>query len=136
MQMKKILAAVSACAALMLMTNASAKMICPFVDHFFIDSPVPLHVISAATDGNLSYTQMDTNYFRLSCLDNRTTSGGNLTIQVGLNDKSRCMLTIQDGPYQMNPSVTSVTCNPNGTIFYRGMDHVFGSHEYTLKFTS
>jgi hypothetical protein len=137
MQMKNLVAAASACAALMVMTNASANTICPFTDHFFIQAPVALHVISAATEGNLSYTQMDTNYFKLSCQDNRTTSGGVLNIQIGLNDKSKCTLTIEDGPFHMNPSVAAVSCGGTASnIFYVGMDHTFGSREYTLKFTN
>lgn len=136
MQMKLALAAVSACATLMFMPNANATAVCPFVDHFYIQAPLPLHVISAATDGNLSFTQVDINRFSLSCQDIRMTNGGNLYVQIGMNDKSKCSLKIQDGPFEMNPSVTEVHCGgPASTIYYIGMDHTFGSHDYTLKFT-
>ena len=135
MRMKLACAAASACAALILMTSANATAVCPFTDNFFIAAPLPLHVISATTEGNLEFTQMGVNYFKLSCQDFRVTTGGNLYIQIGMNDNSKCSLKIQDGPYEMNPSVTEVNCGGTAsTIFYIGMDHAFGSHDYTLKF--
>jgi hypothetical protein len=135
MKIKLALAAISACAGLTLMTSANAT-ICPFVDHFFIDSPVPVRVMNASTEGNLSYTQMGENYFRLGCQDYRSTSSGVLRIEIGMDHTTKCTLNLQDGPFEMNPSVTEVFCGGTaGKLFYVGMDHPFGTHDYTLKFT-
>lgn len=136
MELKHTLAALTACAGLTLMSSANA-MICPFIDHFFIEAPVPLRIMNATTEGNLAFTPMSENYFRLSCQDFRSTSSGTLHVVIGMDNVNKCELSIKDGPYEMNPNVTGVFCGGAfGRLYYVGMDHPFGTHDYTLKFTT
>lgn len=136
MQKKFALAVMTACATLTALPVANARNVCPFVDHFMIEAPLPLRVLSAKTAGNLAYTQVNENYFRLSCLNIPSKVGGVAYLEIGMSDDLKCMLSIEDGPYNMNPSVTSIHCGgPAGRIYYIGMEHPFGSYNYTLKFT-
>lgn len=135
MRFKLVLATLSASAALLVAQNASA-MICPFTDHFFIRAPLPLHVINASTEGNLAYTQMYPDYFRLSCQDVRVLSGGAVTVDIGMSDQIKCTLKIEDGPYKSNPNISEVSCGgPASRIYFVGMDHPTGTYDYYLKFT-
>ena len=134
MKMKLAMAVLSA--ATMLSAAAQANTVCPFTDHFFVKGPLPLHVMSVAIDGNLSFTSMNDDYFRLSCKDVRVFSGGVATLDIGMQPEIKCTLKIQDGPYQMNPTVTDANCGgPHARIYFIGMDHPYGSHDYFLKFT-
>jgi hypothetical protein len=136
MRNKFALTALSACAALMMMPAANAKTVCPFTDHFFIQAPLPLTILKQETEGNLAFTQMTPTYFRLSCSDIRDVRGGLAFVTIGMDQNIQCKLTIKDGPYEMNPTVTEVYCGgPGSKISYIGMDHPFASHDYTLKFS-
>lgn len=136
MKLKLALAVLSASTMLAIAPSAEANMVCPFTDHFFIKAPLPLHVMSVAIDGNLNFTSMSEDYFRLSCKDVRVLTGGVVTMDIGMLPEIKCTLKIQDGPYQMNPAVTDVQCGgPNARIYFIGMDHPYGSRDYFLKFT-
>jgi hypothetical protein len=136
MQKRFALAALSACAAFMLMQNANAITVCPFTDHFFIQAPLPLRVLNTNIEGNLNFTSMSENYFRLSCRDARVFSGGIATVDIGMTNELKCTVKIQDGPYQMNPSVKEADCGgPAARLYYIGMDHPYGSSDYYLKVT-
>lgn len=114
--------------------NAVAN-VCPFTDHFVINSTIPVYVISATTTGNLAYDQISANYFRLSCADARQTSGGDLFIEIGVNNNVKCSLTLHDGPFVMNPSIADIYCGgADGKLHFMGMEHPFGSYNYTLNF--
>lgn len=135
MKTKLALAVVSA-VTILSAAPAQANMVCPFTDHFFIKAPLPLHVMSTAIDGNLNFTSMSDDYFRLSCKDVRVFSGGVATLDIGMQPGIQCTLKIQDGPYQMNPTVTDAYCGgANARIFFIGMEHPYGSRDYFLKFT-
>lgn len=136
MQKKFALAALSACAAFMFTQTANATTVCPFTDHFFIQAPLPLQVLNSNIEGNLNFTSMSTNYFRLSCKDVRVFSGGVATVDIGMTHDIKCTLKIQDGPYQMNPTINEATCGgPASRIYFIGMDHPYGTSDYYLKFT-
>ena len=137
MQIKLALAALTTGAALLFTQTASA-MICPFTDHFFISAPLPLEVLNASTEGNLAFTQMYPDYFRLSCQNIRVLTGGILTVEIGMRDRDqiKCTLKIEDGPYKSNPNITQVDCGgPRGRIYFTGMDHTTGTYDYYMKFT-
>jgi hypothetical protein len=136
MQKKFALAAVSACLALAGLSNANAQRFCPFTDHFIIEAPLPLEVLKASVTGNLTFTKVTPNYFRLSCGDGGATPPGDLTVEIGMSEEIKCTLVIHDGPMVMNPSVTYATCGgPAARIYFLGMDHPQGSYDYKLKFT-
>jgi hypothetical protein len=138
MQKKLALAAISTCFALMYMPVASATTtVCPFNDHFLLKAPVDLHVIRATVDGNVNYEQLSPNYFRLSCQDNHSKAAGDVFIEVGVNNEVKCAITLHDGPYEMNPTVTMYTCaGPKDKLYYVGLEHSFGTYDYTIKFTT
>lgn len=132
MKLKLALAAITACAAM----SAHAVTVCPFTDHFFIKAPLPLQTMRADIEGNLNFTSMSPEYFRLSCKDVRVFSGGFVTVDIGMSQSIKCTLKIKDGPYQMNPSVVEATCGgPASRIYFVGMDHPYGTNDYFLKFT-
>lgn len=113
--------------------NAVAQpLICPFTDHFTIQGPTPTLIKNLSTDGNLNATIINDSYFTTSCKSNTSTSNGHVYLTVTHNTDS-CNLTILDGPYESNPSITNVDC-PGG-FRYTGMEHVKGSYNYTLKFS-
>lgn len=133
--MKKMTRSLLAAVITGCLTMNAAANVCPFTDHFVIESTVPIYVINASTKGNLSYEQITANYFRLSCGSTSSTAGGDLYLEVGLNNSQKCSLVIHDGPYVMNPAITDIYCGgANGTLHFMGLDHPFGSYNYTLKF--
>ncbi len=135
MQKKLALTAVAALISLSALP-VSAKTLCPFTDNFQISAPLPLGVLDYEATGNINVSLVNNSYFQLSCRDIRSRDDGIVYIQIGLSDQVKCSLTINDGPYTMNPTVTYVYCGgPGGRIYYTGMDHAFGSYTYTLKFT-
>lgn len=107
---------------------------CPFSDRFTVSAPAQTKVLSATTQGNIHYTQKSDIYFALSCADDSSRSSGDLLIKIGTDSNNQCSLTIHDGPFEMNPSVTNVWCN--GKMDYFGVDHQRGTYDYTLKFIS
>ncbi len=134
MKFKKILI----CASISLLTlPAFAKtnrLSCPFTDYFAVSAPGLSKIINIPViQGNIKFTQQSDIFFTLSCGDDRSSDAGDLSIDVGYDDQNKCSLGIHDGPYAMNPSVTYVNCK--GNIKYDGIDHVFGSYNYTLKFS-
>lgn len=136
MKKKLTLAAISAAVMFAIAPSAEANMVCPFTDHFFIKAPLPLHVMSTTIDGNLNFTSMSEDYFRLSCKDVRVFTGGTATLDIGMIPEIKCTIKIQDGPYQMNPTVTEANCGGQASkIYFIGMDHPYGSRDYFLKFT-
>ncbi len=123
---------VSSVLALTISTAAVAQpLICPFTDHFTIQGPAPTLIKDLSTDGNINATIINEAYFTTSCKSNTSTSSGHAYVTVAHNDGS-CLLTILDGPYESNPTVTSIVCT--GNFRYVGMDHTKGSYNYTLKF--
>lgn len=120
-------------ASIPIMSNAKA-LSCPFNDSFSLNGPFNTYILSTSVQGNLKITQPDSTYFSLSCANDHESGSGDVFIDVGISDRNKCSLTIHDGPYEMNPSVSSVYCNSK--IKYAGMDHVYGSYSYTLKFIS
>jgi hypothetical protein len=133
---KKIALALAAACGVFIAAAPAHATVCPFTDHFKIQAPLPLHIMSAATDNNLLYNQINYDYFTLSCPSVRQTESGNVFLVIGMSDNLKCSLTIHDGPYEMNPSVTMVSCDiPNNRISFVGMDHAYGSYNYILKFT-
>lgn len=115
-----------------IMANANS-WICPFTDYFALNiAPSGKIMGEPKVVGNLSYTQQSDTFFSLSCADGGIVSPGDVTMDIGFNDKNRCTIVLHDGPYVVNPSVTTVSCL--GEIYFNGMDHLIGSHNYTLNF--
>lgn len=105
---------------------------CPFTDYFAISSPNNAQIVGQPiATGNLSYAALSNAFFSLSCGNNSSSESGNLAISIGKDENNKCDLTIHDGPYEWNPSVTDIYCI--GTAQYMGMDHKTGSYNYTLK---
>lgn len=135
MQKKLAVIMTTACAALMLATNASA-MVCPFTDHFNIQAPLPLRIMSTKSIGNIELTQISTNRFDLTCKDNKNGGDGDVVVTIGMDNDLSCDIAIHDGPLKMNPTINYSSCaKSNGRLFFMGMDHRLGSYDYTLKFT-
>jgi len=134
MNIKRFFACVSI-TLLSLPAAVNAKSLsCPFTDYFAVSVPSIATIINTpATKGNIHYTQESNTFFTLSCGDDRVSDTGDLSIDIGFDDNNKCSLVLHDGPYVMNPSVTYVSCK--GTIKYDGIDHIFGSYNYTLKFS-
>lgn len=105
---------------------------CPFTDSFSLNGPVGTYILNASSEGNLKITKPSSTYFSLSCGDDQKSNSGDVFVDIGISDNNKCSLTIHDGPYEMNPTVSTVYCN--GKLKYAGMDHVYGSYTYTLKF--
>lgn len=134
--LRKITLIFIGCFALSTFANSANAMVCPFTDHFSIQAPLPLRIMTAKTGGNIKYDQLNTNNFTLSCADNKNAQGGDVIMTIGMQDDLKCNLTLHDGPYEMNPTITYVDCSPSGgRLFYVGMEHRFGSYDYTIKFT-
>ena len=107
---------------------------CPFSDYFALSVPGSAKIIGTpSVKGNLRITQQSDIFFMLSCGDDRDSGAGDLSIDIGYDDANKCSLGIHDGPYVMNPSITYVNCQ--GKMKYDGIDHVYGSYNYTLKFS-
>lgn len=132
MKIKQLLPLASVILLSMSCASHAKSLVCPFNDYFTLSMPGNGTIIGTPTvTGNLKYTQQGSNFFILSCGNNDDRGSGDLSISVGYNDENLCKLSIHDGPYVMNPSVDA---NCQGYIKYDGMDHVYGSYNYTLKF--
>lgn len=128
--MKKI---ILGCIAALSLTNAIAQpQICPFMDRFTISAPTAVAITGLEFEGNLSGIIADATHFELFCKDNSSTKNGHAYLSVG-TDANHCKLTIADGPFEMNPSVTSINCT--GNLNYVGIDHELGTYRYKLKFS-
>lgn len=109
-------------------------LICPFRDKFTLSVPDQVKILSAIPQGNVYYTQKSDNYFELSCAHSSDLSG-ELFIKIGYDNDNQCSLIVRDGPFELNPSVSKIYCN--GTkLAYIGMDHIRGTYDYILKFTT
>lgn len=133
MTKQKRLLSLLALSILSLPLTANA-MYCPFTDYFALSIPVTGKVMGTPkVDGNLLYVNQSDTFFSLSCADNRKVTSGDVTMDIGFNDDNMCTIVLHDGPYVVNPSVTTVNCK--GDVNFNGIDHLMGSHNYTLKFS-
>lgn len=133
---RKLIASLSTFVALASISSSAFAMVCPFTDHFSIQAPLPLEIMSFQTGGNLAYAQLTPTKFDLSCKDNKTSQGGDVFMVIGMQEDLSCKFTLHDSPFEMNPTVTFMDCGGSkGRLFYLGMDHRIGSYDYTLKFT-
>lgn len=105
---------------------------CPFTDTFNISAPNQVKIMAVQTEGNLKYAQQSGTQFTLSCGDDKVGEPGTIFIDIGFDATNKCNLAIHDGPYEMNPTVTRVNCSSN-KVSYIGIDHRFGSYQYTIK---
>lgn len=129
---KKLMVFSSLIACSLVAGQVSAKpMICPFTDYFTIDAPYDDIVRDLSADGNINVSLSSDTAFTTSCKSIWSTGSGNAYLVVG-SSAHVCHLTILDGPYENNPTVTNVTCTDG--LQYAGMDHSKGSYNYTLKF--
>ena len=118
---------------LLVSTNTIAKpLICPFTDHFSISASPAITILGLEYDGNVSGMISDATHFDLYCKDNSSTKNGNAYLIVG-TEKNQCKLTILDGPFEMNPTVSNIHCT--GNLKYAGIDHELGTYRYKLKFS-
>jgi hypothetical protein len=114
------------------LTIQAKTLTCPFRDHFTIKAPASAKLLSAVAQNNIAIIQDTMNSFSLSCADNSVRDSGLAVVEIGSDSSNRCKITIQDGPFDRNPTILNSTCN--GPLLYTGMDHRFGSYEYELKF--
>ena len=120
-----------ACVSAEAATNKQDLRICPFQDNFSIFYGT--YITGISVQGYLAVNQQSPTQFSTSCPNNASTSdnAGTVTLNV-TNGIGSCQLQIEDGPWMMNPIVTSSSCS-NG-IQYSGMDHSWGTYSYTLNF--
>lgn len=111
---------------------ANPTLSCPFTDFFpikgagveILEKPAP-YVL-----GHLTAEIESPTYFNLQCGDSNV-YGGDLYVDVGLDDNNKCSLVIHDGPFT-SPTVHA-SCK--GIVNYRGMDSTV-SHNYNLNFSN
>ena len=105
---------------------------CPFTDTFNISGPSGIAIEGTPqASGNVKYSNISPNEFELMCGNNQNGNSGTLAITIGSSDNNKCDLQFQDGPYMMNPIVSSSSC---AGLQYAGMEHEFWSYQYTLRF--
>jgi hypothetical protein len=114
-------------------TSHAKSLKCPFTDNFTINGPAYTQILSVNVQGNLRYTQLSNNFFTLSCGTSNKGDSGEILIDIGMNNNNKCVLAIHDGPYDMNPTVTSINCN-GSMLAFAGVEHQWGTYDYTLKF--
>jgi len=132
--MKKISLLVIGCLNLFILSAHAAQTSqklgdCPFTDNFYIAGA---KIQQLTSDGNLKVQQQSSSYFTASCANNESANSGNAYLTVNKNSSGSCKLTIKDGPFEMNPAVTSANCQ--GGLQFGGMDHAYGTYDYNLKF--
>lgn len=139
--MKKLFIFLFALICISSIANASQSKLgsCPFTDNFNIkDQTHPkvgdVIIQSLSSTDNLSVSLTSYTTFNTGCANNSSSASGTAYLSLSNSTGGTCALTISDGPYDMNPSVTSANCL--GSLKYAGMDHVYSSYNYTLKFTS
>lgn len=106
---------------------------CNFVDHMHISAPAGTKVLSL-TDNNGGAATRKVNDAEIDIVDNCNLRNDPImvTATIGTDDQHNAKVVIEDGQLIMNPSI--VSSNSTGGYFYSGMDHPFGSYDYTLKF--
>lgn len=118
-----------------LVTSTYAKtMVCPFTDYFAITAPAGYAISSLVSDGNVVTENQGPRNFIISCKDKSSKSKGKAYLTLSKDKYNLCTLHIVDGPFEMNPTVSFINCA--GDLQYAGIDHVWGTYTYTLKFTS
>ena len=132
--MKKISILAIACLSLAALSAQAAQSTgksgsCPFTDNFHISGAT---LQQLASDGNLAVQQKSPTNFTDTCANNQSANAGNIYLTVNNTAGGSCKLTILDGPYEMNPSITSSACQ--GGLQFGGMDHAYGTYDYNLKF--
>lgn len=118
------------------LASQAKSLACPFTDKFIINSKPQAKILSANTQGNLRYANPSNDFFTLSCGNEANGQSGNLFVEIGIDSSNKCDLVIHDGPYEMNPTVTSINCTGPKKFTYTGIEHPFGSYEYTLRFST
>ncbi len=116
--------------------NTSAKpplQSCPFTDTFSITDTT---ISSLSNDGNIATNKLNQTQFTTGCKNNTSPgwSDGSAYLSVIDGHGGLCKVVIDDGPYEMNPSIASTNCS--GGLQYTGMDHSYGTYSYTLKFAA
>lgn len=110
----------------------SRPLACPFTDTFYITGG-SIKTLNVA--GNLKISQISSTKFTDGCADGKLANDGTISLAViGSSAQNNCQLTIVDGPFEWNPSVTDSHCE--GNLQYSGIDHTTGTYSYTLKFSS
>ncbi len=130
--MKKLICVASLVSVFNFSPAIAQPLICPFNDYFTINSLDQVMISSLSSDGNVIANKIDPYKFIASCKSTTSTSSGNVYVTVKLDDSNLCTLHIVDGPYEMNPNIIFVNCV--GRLKFSGMDHVWGTYQYTLKF--
>jgi hypothetical protein len=106
--------------------------VCPFVDHFTIsnNSNNNTMIQSLRASGNLKVNQQNNTVFTAQCGNDADADSGQVFLTVN-STSGACHLTILDGPYKMNPSITSSYCD--GKMQFSGVAHR-SMYDYTLNF--
>lgn len=115
-------------------SNHSHSRTCPYTDNFYISklSGTPITIRSLKSDGSVAVQQESPALFFASCANNADTYSGNIYLTVANTSGGSCKLTILDGPFVMDPTVTATNCQ--GGLQFNGIDHSYGTFDYTLKF--
>jgi hypothetical protein len=130
-----IIALSFACFAATAQTAQSKLGTCPFTDNFSIvdmSHPNDAVIQALSSSGNIAVSLHSFTSFTTSCGNNASANDGNAYVTVANSTGGICYLTILDGPYEMNPSVTSVNCL--GNLIYSGIGHQYASYSYQLNF--
>ncbi len=115
------------------LTSYANNFICPFTDYFSISAPSGYTITSLSPDGNVLTAQQGPLDFTTFCKDPSSIASGKIFVTLSTSDCDLCTLHIIDGPYEMNPTVSYVTCV--GHLKFNGMEHVWGTYSYKLRFS-
>lgn len=85
---------------------------------------------SLRASGNLKVNQQNNTVFTAQCGNDADADSGQVFLTVN-STSGACHLTILDGPYKMNPSITSSYCD--GKMQFSGVAHR-SMYDYTLNF--
>lgn len=130
----KQLILVTSLASLFNLSEVNAQpLVCPFTDYFIISSTNPSMIASLSSEGNVFAKKTDPLNFVTSCRSSTSMSSGTAYVTVKSDENNVCTLHILDGPYEMNPNIIFINCV--GNMRFSGMDHVWGTYTYTLKFS-
>jgi len=135
---KQLFTVISILGLISFMSVATAKpMVCPFTDIFQNHAP-PGSKILGTTITNTGYIKAvqegGINFDIVSTNCNVAPGDGTVTLVIGADTSNACKVTIHDGPYEADPSVTSVSCK--GDYQYTGMSHQTLSYLYSLNFST
>jgi len=97
---------------------------------FHIDAPNGVRILSMSGDKRIRSEELGDTNFTMVGISEKT---GTFKIDIGIDNKEHCRLTIKDMDYWPSPVITGSHCS--GQLQYVGMEEV-GENSYVLQFSS